>query len=86
MIELALDADEYKLLSLVDGRRTLYDVCTQGPRERRGEQARSVAFQILQLVRPVPASAPAPSPEPRVESGTGAIKIRFKTQGDKFTP
>ena len=45
------------------------------------------AFQILQLIRAaVPASAAAPPPEvPRREEGTGAIKIRFKTQGDKFS-
>lgn len=85
LIELALDGDEYKLLSLVDGRRTLYDVCTQGPRSASENGKVLYAFQILQLVRPVPAGVPAPSPEPRVETGTGAIKIRFKTQGDKFT-
>lgn len=86
LIELALDADEYRLLSLVDGRRTLYDVCTQGPRSAAENGKVLYAFQILQLVRPVPVGAPAPSLEPRVEGGTGAIKIRFKTQGDKFSP
>jgi hypothetical protein len=41
------------------------------------------AFQILQLIR-TPVAASPPPPEPRPE-GTGAIKIRFKTQGDKFS-
>ena len=40
--------------------------------------------KILQLIRSVTA-APPPSPEPRREEPTGAIKIRFKTQGDKVT-
>lgn len=87
LIELALDADEYKVLSLVDGKRSLFDVCTQGPHSAAENAKVLYAFQILQLIRAaVPASAAAPPPEvPRREEGTGAIKIRFKTQGDKFS-
>lgn len=89
LIELALDGDEYKLLSLVDGRRTLYDICTQGPHSAAENGKVLYAFQILQLVRClVPAAAVEAQPEPRREEGTGstgAIKIRFKTQGDKFS-
>ena len=88
LIELALDGDEYKLLSLVDGRRTLYDICTQGPHSAAENGKVLYAFQILQLVRCLNPAA-SPGPEPRREEGTGtatgAIKIRFKTQGDKFT-
>lgn len=84
LIELALDGDEYKLLSLVDGRRTLYDICTQGPNSASENAKVLYAFQILQLIRG--AAAPAPPPEaPRREEPTGAIKIRFKTHGDKFS-
>jgi hypothetical protein len=83
LIELALDGDEYKLLSLVDGRRTLYDVCTQGPHSASDNAKVLYAFHILQLIRGV---APAPPPEqPRREEPTGAIKIRFKTHGDKYS-
>ena len=87
LIELALDGDEYKVLSLVDGKRSLFDVCTQGPHSAAENAKVLYAFQILQLIRAAgPATAAAPPPEtPRREESTGAIKIRFKTQGDKFT-
>jgi hypothetical protein len=85
LIELALDGDEYKLLSLVDGRRTLFDICTQGPHGAAENAKVLYAFQILQLIRSAAAAGPQ-LPEPRREGETtGAIKIRFKTQGDKFS-
>jgi hypothetical protein len=87
LIELALDADEYRLLHLVDGRRSLFEVCTQGPHGAAENGKVMYAFQVLQLVR-----STVPEPErPREEGlqgnvmGTGAIKIRFKTQGDKYS-
>jgi hypothetical protein len=85
LIELALDADEYKLLRLVDGKRTLYEICTQGPHSASDNAKLLYAFQILQLIRSQ-ATVSAPPPEPRhaEATGTGAIRIRFKTQGDKF--
>ncbi|MFP5288441.1 MAG: DUF4388 domain-containing protein [Thermoanaerobaculia bacterium] len=88
LIELALDADEYRLLSLIDGRRTLYDICTQGPRSAAENGKLLYAFQILQLIRAAGAAA-SPRPEAKLQQegmmGTGAIKIRFKTQGDKYS-
>jgi hypothetical protein len=81
LIEAALDGDEYRLLSLVDGRRTLFDVCTQGPHGAADNAKVMYAFQVLQLIRPVPVT---PSSEPRREESTGAIKIRFKTTGDRY--
>ena len=84
LIELALDGDEYRLLSLVDGQRTLFDICTQGPHGAAESGKVMYAFQVLQLIRRVPEGDPAGlDPRPR-EEGTGAIKIRFKTQGDKY--
>lgn len=82
LIEAALEGDEYRLLSLVDGRRTLFDVCTQGPHGAADNAKVMYAFQVLQLIRPV--SAAAPSPGPKREESTGAIKIRFKTSGDRY--
>jgi uncharacterized protein DUF4388 len=86
LIELALDEDEYGLLSLVDGKRSLYEVCIQGPRSASENAKVLYAFQILQLLRApaLPAVSAAP-PQPRREEGTGAIRIRFKTRGDKFS-
>ena len=85
LVELALDADEFRLLQLVDGRRTLFDVCTQGPHGAAENGKLMYAFQVLQLVRAV-AVAAHEAERPREEGmGTGAIKIRFKTQGGKYS-
>lgn len=87
LIELALDADEYRLLHLVDGRRSLFEVCTQGPHGAAENGKVMYAFQVLQLIR----AAVAGAEQERLEgtlgtgAGTGAIKIRFKTQGDKYS-
>jgi hypothetical protein len=83
VIEAALDAGEYSLLSRVDGRRTLYEVCTQGPGGAAENAKAMYAFYVLQLIRPA-AAAPPEVPGPRREESTGAIKIRFKTTGDRF--
>ncbi|HBL28330.1 MAG TPA: hypothetical protein DD490_15965 [Acidobacteria bacterium] len=82
LIELALDADEYKLLQLIDGRRTLFEVCTQGPHGAAENGKAMYAFQVLQIIRPV---AVAPERLVREEQMTGAIKIRLKTTGDKYS-
>jgi hypothetical protein len=88
LIELALDADEYRLLNLVDGRRSLFEVCTQGPHGAAENGKIMYAFQVLQLVRSVSPVLIPETEQSREERAagmsTGAIKIRFKTQGDKF--
>ena len=81
LIELAMDADEYSLLQLVDGRRTLFEICTQGPLSAAENGKLLYAFQVLQLIRRV--SRDAPEAKPAVRE-TGAIKIRFKTHGDRY--
>ncbi len=86
LIESALDAEEYELLCRIDGRRSLYEVCTQGPGGTAENAKVMYAFQVLQLIRPSAASAAAAVnlQEPRREEVTGAIKIRFKTTGDRY--
>lgn len=85
LIELALDADEYRLLRLVDGRRTLFDVCTQGPHGAAENGKVMYAFQVLQLIRPVAVASTPEWERPREEgAGAGAIKIRLKTTGDNY--
>ena len=81
LIELAMDADEYSLLQLVDGRRTLFEICTQGPHSAAENGKLLYAFQVLQLIRRV--SRDVPEAKVAVRE-TGAIKIRFKTHGDKY--
>jgi Domain of unknown function (DUF4388) len=95
LIEAALDASDMKLLGLVNGRRTLYDICAEGPHAAAENGKLLYAFQVLRIVRGIevaheqhePQRAPAPQPavEPAPAASTGAIKIRFKTEGDKFS-
>lgn len=57
LVEVALDTDEYALLRLVDGRRTLYEICTAGP-FGVSENARLLyAFNILRLIERLPEEA-----------------------------
>lgn len=65
LIEIALDAPEYALLRLVDGRRTLYELCTNGPLSAPDAARRLYAFHVLHLVRKRP-------------DATGVVKIRFR--------
>lgn len=60
IIELALDDSDYELLQLVDGKRTLYTICSDGPLSPSENAKLMYAFQVLQLVRRqagVPAAA-----------------------------
>lgn len=82
LIETALDADEMRLLELVDGRRTLFDICTQGPRGVAENGKLLYAFAALQLIRRCEVAA-APVAEPPPDESTGAIRIRFKTAAPK---
>lgn len=95
VIALALDADEYRLLSMVDGRRTLYEVCDQGPLAAAENAKLLYAFQVLRLIRKAaveenrPGAGAPPEPEPGPEEAPlrekGAVKIRIKTRGDRFS-
>jgi hypothetical protein len=84
LIEVAMDADEYSLLQLVDGRRNLFEVCTQGPHTAAENGKLLYAFQVLQLIRRLGGDPQAPRLASREEHATGAIKIKFKTHGAKY--
>lgn len=73
LVELALDAAEYQLLQMVNGKRTLYEICTRGPRTPAENGKLLYAFQVLALVRRQAETPPA------------GIKIRFRTEGDDFS-
>jgi hypothetical protein len=83
LIETALDAADMQLLSLVNGKRTLYDICTQGPHAPAENGKVLYAFQVLRLVKSI-GMAEETLEEARPREETGAIKIRFKTEGDRF--
>ena len=84
LVELALDADEYKLLQ-AGGRpaHPLRHLHAGSPRRRR------TTPRCCTLSRSSSSSGARRSPRRRRSRGgrsaTGAIKIRFKTQGDKFS-
>ncbi|HVT61413.1 MAG TPA: DUF4388 domain-containing protein [Thermoanaerobaculia bacterium] len=83
LIEIAMDADEYSLLQLVDGRRNLVEICTQGPHPAAENGKLLYAFQVLQLIRQAPVAGPV-SVRSKGRESSGAIKIKFKTEGDKY--
>ncbi len=71
LIEIALSADEYALLSRVDSQRTLYQLCTQG-KLPAAENARLLyAFSALGLIRRNPDADAQPG---------GGIKIKLKSE------
>lgn len=73
LIEISLDAEAYRLLRLVDGKRSLYELCSQGPKAPAENAKLLYAFRVLHLVRR------------QQESGqTGPVKIQIKTTGDSF--
>lgn len=51
LIALGLDGDEHALLLLVDGRRSLYEICTEGPFSAAENAKMLYAFQVLRLIR-----------------------------------
>lgn len=51
LIAVGLDDDEHALLRLVDGRRTLYEICTEGPFSAAENAKMLYAFQVLRLLR-----------------------------------
>lgn len=97
LIESGLDGIDYTLLKLVDGQKTLFDVCTQGPLPPADNARLMYAFQVLQLIRKVhptgehavvkpalrPEAAPAVEAQPLPRSQTGQIRIKLKTERDR---
>lgn len=92
LIEIGLDENEYELLKLVDGQRTLYDVCTQGPFPAADNAKVMYAFYVLRLIRRqtvdvgATGNFPVPTAEAVEKGERKVIKIRFKTSGDRFHP
>ncbi|MGH9464181.1 MAG: DUF4388 domain-containing protein [Thermoanaerobaculia bacterium] len=54
VVEVGLAADEFRLLTMVDGTRTLYDLCTEGPCGPHDNARLLWAFRVLELVRLAP--------------------------------
>lgn len=80
LIESALEAEDLQLLRLVDGERTLYEVCTAGPNAVPDNAKLMYAFHVMQLIRKVGDRQEAASAEPEKNTDSGerkAIKIRL---------
>lgn len=74
LLELGLDLDDYRLLCLVDGKRTLYELLNEGPRTAPENAKILYAYQAWNLVQ-----------RPRVrQGGKGPVKVQLKTAGDGF--
>ena len=72
LIELALEDAEYHLLAKVDGKRSLYDLCTQGPHAAADNARLLYAFSVLGLARR--------SGNGGERTPTGGIKIRLRSE------
>lgn len=73
LIDVALDADGWALLTKVDGKRTLYELCTGGPGPAAEAARLLYAFSVLGMIRRSDDEAP-----PARRAGT-PIKIRLKS-------
>lgn len=75
LIEVGLDEPEYAFLSQVDGKTTLYDLCSSGP-QSPGDNAKLLyAFTVLHLARTAGSRGP----------GSGPVKVRLEGSGDKVS-
>lgn len=83
LIGTGLEKDEYELLRLIDGKRTLYELCTEGPLSVPENGKLIYAFHVLKLVRRLAgaddghapgqeAGAEAPAVSRREGSGEGS--------------
>ncbi len=81
LIESGVSAEDYKLLRLVNGKRTLYEICMEGPLSPAENAKLLYAFHVLRVVqRQEPAATPVST-----ETQTGGVTIRMKSQGDRIT-
>jgi len=74
LIETALGAEEYQMLTLVNGRKSLYELCSEGPLAPAENAKLLYAFQVLHLVRRRAARA----------TTSGPLKIRLDTSADSY--
>ena len=80
LIETGIDTVDFTLLKLVDGKRTLFEVCTHGPLPPADNAKLMYAFQVLQLIRRTEAQPEAAAPK---KADSGKIKIQLKTEWDR---
>ena len=74
LIELGLEKEDFDLLMMVDARRSLYELCSNGPRSASDNAKILYAFQVLHLVRQRQSS----------EERARPVKIQLNTTGDTY--
>lgn len=96
LIRAALGSEEYALIRLVDGERSLYQICTEGPLSAPENAKLIYAFHVLRLVRRREAAtagddatrladAARDAPDEAAErSQPKGMKIKFKTGADRL--
>jgi hypothetical protein len=78
LIESGLTAEDHATLLLVDGKRTLYEICMDGPFSPADNAKLLYAFHVLRLIRRSQAGTTTASRE----AETARLKIQMKSQGD----
>lgn len=73
LIEIGLDRDEYELLSRVDGKLTLFELCTDGPLSAADSARILYAYAVLGLVRKAGSAS-------RDRPLSGGIKIKLRPE------
>lgn len=71
LIEIGLGAEEWKLLSSVNGKRSFFELCNTGPWTPAENAKVLYSFLVLQLIR-------------RSDADQGGIRIKLRTEGDEF--
>ncbi|MFP3940188.1 MAG: DUF4388 domain-containing protein [Thermoanaerobaculia bacterium] len=88
VIQAALDQPEYELLGLIDGARSLYEVCTAGPLTAPENAKLVYAFYVLRLVRHRDAAGDSATRDPGQgearEPERKPVKFRFRTGADRL--
>ena len=86
LIRAAIGDDEYTLLGLIDGQRSLYEVCHHGPLSAPENAKLVYAFHVLRLVRrrDEARAREQANAEAAPQTTSQGIKIRFKTGADRM--
>jgi two-component system, OmpR family, response regulator len=66
LIEIAVSTEDLSLLRLIDGRRSLYELCTTGPYPPAENARLLYAFRVLRLIRRQP------------DPPSGVVRIKFR--------
>jgi len=78
LIEIGLDANEYRLLTAVGDNKTLYDLCSMEPLNAAENAKLLYAFHVLHLVRRAEA-------KPQSATEGEPLKVQLESRGDLFS-